>query len=110
MLYRVNNKQEGSFEMFLCHHGEQCRRICPTTQNDAGEFVDFLILCKCSASSHTVNAKDCASIEIIADLVETTGRMTERGKDNAICGSIRQMGESDESLNRLTNMPDYMAP
>ncbi|BFZ05730.1 hypothetical protein BsWGS_08769 [Bradybaena similaris] len=71
-------------------------------QNDAGEFVDLLIPRKCSASNRIIGAKDHASIQInIAEVDETTGRMTGAYKTYAICGAIRRMGESDDSLNRL---------
>ncbi|BFZ17827.1 hypothetical protein BsWGS_20866 [Bradybaena similaris] len=77
--------------MLLCT--PPCRTMQENLWHHAAEFVDFLILCKCSAGSHTIIAKDCASVEInIADLVETTSNMTRSCKDNAVCGSIRQMG------------------
>merc|ERR1712198_485699 len=71
-------------------------------QNEAGEFVDMYIPRKCSASNNIVGAKDHASIQInIAEVDETTGRMTGSNKTYAICGNIRRMGESDDSLVRL---------
>lgn len=55
-----------------------------------------------SASNRIIAAKDHASIQInIADVDETTGRMTSTFKTYAICGSIRRMGESDDCINRL---------
>ena len=55
-----------------------------------------------SASNRIIAAKDHASIQInIADVDETTGRMTSGFKTYAICGQIRRMGESDDCINRL---------
>jgi len=71
-------------------------------QNDAGEFVDLYVPRKCSASNRIIGAGDHASIQInIAELDEKTGRMTGSSKTYALCGKIRGMGESDDSLLRL---------
>merc|ERR1711994_680070 len=71
-------------------------------QNDAGEYVDMYIPRKCSASNRLIGAKDHASIQInIAEVDEKTGRMTGQYKTYAVCGAIRRMGESDDSLGRL---------
>ena len=57
---------------------------------------------KCSASNRILAAKDHASIQInVADVDESTGRMTGGFKTYAICGAIRRMGESDDCINRL---------
>jgi len=57
---------------------------------------------KCSASNRILAAKDHASIQInLADVDESTGRMTGGFKTYAICGAIRRMGESDDCINRL---------
>ncbi|XP_059164804.1 uncharacterized protein LOC131947576 [Physella acuta] len=46
-----------------------------------------------------IGANDHASIQInITEVDETTGRMTGSYKTYAICGAIRRMGESDDSL------------
>merc|ERR1712243_212015 len=71
-------------------------------QNDAGEFVDLYVPRKCSASNRIIGAGDHASIQLnIALLDEKTGRMTGENKTYALCGKIRGMGESDDSLLRL---------
>merc|ERR1711915_783025 len=73
-----------------------------TMQNDQGEYVDLYIPRKCSASNRIIYAKDHASIQLnFAEVDETTGRMTGQYKTYAICGEIRRMGESDDSLTRL---------
>ncbi|XP_050734483.1 40S ribosomal protein S21-like [Eriocheir sinensis] len=71
-------------------------------QNDAGDYVDLYVPRKCSASNRIIHAKDHASIQInIAEVDESTGRMTGTYKTYAICGDIRKMGESDDCLARL---------
>merc|ERR1712243_294074 len=71
-------------------------------QNEAGEYVDLYIPRKCSASNRIIGAGDHASVQInIAMVDEKTGRMTGENKTYAICGKIRGMGESDDSLIRL---------
>ncbi|XP_045597382.1 small ribosomal subunit protein eS21 isoform X2 [Procambarus clarkii] len=73
-----------------------------TMQNDAGEYVDLYVPRKCSASNRIIYAKDHASIQInLAEVDESTGRMTGQYKTYAICGDIRKMGESDDCLARL---------
>ncbi|XP_033738611.1 40S ribosomal protein S21-like [Pecten maximus] len=79
-------------------------------QNEAGEFVDMYIPRKCSASNRIIAAKDHASIQLnIADVDESTGRMTGSNTTYAICGTIRRMGESDDSLNRLAKRDSILA-
>ncbi|XP_063815369.1 small ribosomal subunit protein eS21 [Pseudophryne corroboree] len=71
-------------------------------QNDAGEFVDLYVPRKCSASNRIIGAKDHASIQMnFAELEKTTGRYTGLNRTYAICGNIRRMGESDDSILRL---------
>ncbi|KAF0036014.1 hypothetical protein F2P81_011326 [Scophthalmus maximus] len=71
-------------------------------QNDAGEFVDLYVPRKCSASNRIIGAKDHASIQInIAEVDKVTGRFNGQFKTYAICGAIRRMGESDDSILRL---------
>jgi small subunit ribosomal protein S21e len=63
-----------------------------------------------SASNRIISAKDHASIQInIADVDETTGRMTGTNKTYAICGAIRKMGESDDCINRLAKKDGIIA-
>ncbi|XP_069607275.1 small ribosomal subunit protein eS21 [Ranitomeya imitator] len=71
-------------------------------QNDACEFVDLYVPRKCSASNRIIGAKDHASIQInLAEVDKVTGRVTGQHKTYAICGSIRRMGEADDSILRL---------
>ncbi|XP_022319967.1 small ribosomal subunit protein eS21-like [Crassostrea virginica] len=79
-------------------------------QNETGEFVDMYIPRKCSASNRIISAKDHASIQInIADVDPSTGRMTGSYTTYAICGNIRRMGESDDSLIRLAKRDNLIA-
>merc|ERR1711944_55047 len=85
-------------------------RLTLKMQNDAGEFVDMYIPRKCSASNRLIGAKDHASIQInIAEVDESTGRMTGQYKTYAICGAIRRMGEADDSLARLAKEDGIIA-
>ena len=55
--------------------------------------MDLLIPRKCSVSNRIIGAKDHASIQNnIAEVDETTGRMTGSYKTYAICWAIRRMG------------------
>jgi small subunit ribosomal protein S21e len=79
-------------------------------QNDAGEYVDMYIPRKCSASNRIIGAKDHASIQMnIAEVDESTGRMTGGYTTYAICGAIRRMGESDDSIRRLAQKDGIVA-
>uniref|UniRef100_A0A8C8T3B7 40S ribosomal protein S21 n=1 Tax=Peromyscus maniculatus bairdii TaxID=230844 RepID=A0A8C8T3B7_PERMB len=72
------------------------------TQNDAGEFVDLYVPQKCSASNCIIGAKDHASIQMnVAEVDRVTGWFIGQFKIYAICGAIRRMGESDDSILRL---------
>ncbi|KAF6030393.1 RpS21 [Bugula neritina] len=79
-------------------------------QNEAGENVDMYIPRKCSASNRIIAAKDHASVQLNIALVdEKTGRMTGAYKTYAICGEIRNMGESDDCINRLSKKDSILA-
>ncbi|XP_068505688.1 small ribosomal subunit protein eS21 isoform X1 [Syngnathus scovelli] len=79
-------------------------------QNDAGEFVDLYVPRKCSASNRIIGAKDHASVQInIAEVDNVTGRFNSQFKTYAICGAIRRMGESDDSILRLAKNDGVVA-
>ncbi|XP_057618828.1 40S ribosomal protein S21-like [Chionomys nivalis] len=62
-------------------------------QTDAGEFVDLYVPWKCSASNHII------VIQMnVAEVDRVTGRFNGQFKTYAICGAIRRMGESDDSI------------
>ncbi|CAG2168723.1 unnamed protein product [Oppiella nova] len=83
-------------------------------QDDQGETVDLYIPRKCSASNRIIHAKDHASIQInLAEVDESTGRVTSNHTAYAICGALRRMvyhasiqinlAEVDESTGRVTS-------
>ena len=68
------------------------------------------VLSYSSASNRIIHAKDHASIQLnIAEVDETTGRITGNNKTYAICGPIRRMGESDDCINRLAKKDGVMS-
>ncbi|XP_022089726.1 40S ribosomal protein S21-like [Acanthaster planci] len=79
-------------------------------QNEAGEYVDLYIPRKCSASNRIVAAKDHASVQInVGEVDPTTGLYNGSFKTYAVCGPIRRMGESDDSINRLALADSVLA-
>ena len=56
---------------------------------------------KCSATNRIIKAKDHASVQISVGKVDENGRFTGESQVYALCGFVRAMGESDDSLNRL---------
>ncbi|XP_037066753.1 40S ribosomal protein S21-like [Peromyscus leucopus] len=71
-------------------------------QNDAGKFVNLNVPRKCSASNRIIGVKDHASIQMnMAEVDRVTGRFNGQFKIYAICGAIRRMGESGDSILRL---------
>jgi small subunit ribosomal protein S21e len=57
---------------------------------------------KCSATNRIIKAKDHGSVQISIAKVDENGRAVP-GENHvyALCGFVRAMGESDDSLNRL---------
>ncbi|XP_059800879.1 small ribosomal subunit protein eS21-like [Hypanus sabinus] len=79
-------------------------------QNDAGEFVDLYVPCKCSACNKIIGAEDHASIQInLAEVNKVTGRFNGQHKTCAICGAIHRMGESGDCLLRLAKYNGIVA-
>lgn len=79
-------------------------------QNDAGDFVDMYVPRKCSTSSRIIAATDHASVQIdFCDVDRETGRAVP-GKSTryAICGKLRFMGESDDSIMRLAKKDELI--
>lgn len=54
-----------------------------------------------SASNRIIYAKDHASIGLALAELDDQGHVTGTNKTLNICGEIRKMGESDDSINRL---------
>jgi small subunit ribosomal protein S21e len=69
----------------------------PTT-----EQIELYVPRKCAASNKIIAAKDHAAVQLdIAEVDEQTGRITGKYRTYALCGSIRMMGEADDSIVRL---------
>merc|ERR1711945_59056 len=92
----------GLFSCGLCASAKH-RETIAKMQNEAGEYVDLYSPRKCSASNRIIPAKDHGSVQInIAEVDPETGLYTGSFKTFAICGNFREMGESDDSINRLS--------
>nr|XP_058160046.1 small ribosomal subunit protein eS21-like [Dasypus novemcinctus] len=79
-------------------------------QNDAGKFVDLYVPRKCSTSNRIISAKDHASIQVnVAEVGKVTGRFNSQFKTSAICGAIRRMGESDNSILQLAKVDSIVS-
>ncbi|PTU25038.1 hypothetical protein P175DRAFT_0506571 [Aspergillus ochraceoroseus IBT 24754] len=63
---------------------------------------------KCSATNRIIKANDHASVQISIGKVDENGRYTGENQTYALCGFIRARGESDDSLNRLTQRDGYI--
>ncbi|TPX39156.1 hypothetical protein SeLEV6574_g07404 [Synchytrium endobioticum] len=77
-------------------------------EDDKGRIVDLYIPRKCSATGRLITAKDHASVQINIGDVDAQGRLTGTSKSYALCGFVRSMGESDDSLNRLATTDTYL--
>merc|ERR1712169_75615 len=78
-------------------------------ENDRGEIVDLYVPRKCSATNRIIKAKDHGSVQISVAKVDENGRALQG--DNqvyALCGFIRAMGESDDSMNRLAQRDGFL--
>ncbi|WFD40012.1 40S ribosomal protein S21 [Malassezia japonica] len=72
-------------------------------ENDHGELVDLYVPRKCAATGRLIEAKDHASVQIAIADVDENGKMIPGQTTNLpIAGFIRHQGESDDSLNRIT--------
>ncbi|XP_072045256.1 small ribosomal subunit protein eS21-like [Amphiura filiformis] len=79
-------------------------------QNETGEYVDLYTPRKCSASNQIINAKDHGSIQInVGEVDPTTGLYVGSYKTYAICGQLRRLGESDDSICRLSKQDGILA-
>jgi small subunit ribosomal protein S21e len=64
--------------------------------------IELYVPRKCAASNQIIAAKDHAAVQLdIAEVDEQTGIMTGKSRTYALCGSIRMMGEADDSIVRL---------
>ncbi|OJD40490.1 40s ribosomal protein s21 [Diplodia corticola] len=77
-------------------------------ENERGELVDLYVPRKCSATNRIIQAKDHASVQISVGKVDENGRYTGENQTYALCGFVRAMGESDDSINRLTQRDGFL--
>ena len=63
---------------------------------------------KCSATNRIIKAKDHASVQISIAKVDENGRYTGENQTYALCGFVRAMGESDDSINRLAQRDGFL--
>ncbi|KAL9094434.1 MAG: hypothetical protein Q9165_003284 [Trypethelium subeluteriae] len=77
-------------------------------QNEKGDVVDLYVPRKCSATNRIIKAKDHASVQISVGKVDENGRYTGENQTYALCGFVRAMGESDDSINRLAQRDGYL--
>mmetsp|Transcript_41120 Transcript_41120/g.116996 ORF Transcript_41120/g.116996 Transcript_41120/m.116996 type:complete len:82 (-) Transcript_41120:132-377(-) len=71
-------------------------------QNEDGKQVDLYIPRKCSATNRLIPAKDHASVQMNIGHVDENGLYTGEFTTFALSGFVRNQGESDSSLNRLS--------
>ncbi|KAK8166552.1 ribosomal protein S21e-domain-containing protein [Phyllosticta citrichinensis] len=77
-------------------------------ENERGELVDLYVPRKCSATNRIIKAKDHASVQLSIGKVDENGRYTGENQTYALCGFVRAMGESDDSLNRLAQRDGFV--
>ncbi|KAK5129835.1 40S ribosomal protein S21 [Meristemomyces frigidus] len=77
-------------------------------ENERGDLVDLYVPRKCSATNRIIQAKDHASVQISVGKVDENGRYTGENQVYALCGFVRAMGESDDSINRLAQRDGYL--
>ncbi|KAF8610151.1 40S ribosomal protein S21 [Ceratobasidium sp. AG-I] len=70
-------------------------------ENDQGVLVDLYVPRKCAATNRLITSKDHASVQISIADVDANGKALGTSTSFALCGQVRAMGESDDSLNRL---------
>ncbi|TDL24805.1 40S ribosomal protein S21 [Rickenella mellea] len=70
-------------------------------ENDQGVLVDLYVPRKCSATNRLITSKDHASVQISIVDVDSDGKALSTSTTFALCGQVRAMGESDDSINRL---------
>lgn len=87
----------------MCRGNGECPSLLPLNHLDAQSTCPRSLRSpRSSASNRIIGAKDHASIQMnVAEVDKVTGRFNGQFKTYAICGAIRRMGESDDSILRL---------
>ncbi|CAE6503247.1 unnamed protein product, partial [Rhizoctonia solani] len=73
----------------------------PALVFELGVLVDLYVPRKCAATNRLITSKDHASVQISVADVDANGKALGTSTMFALCGPVRAMGESDDSLNRL---------
>lgn len=71
-------------------------------------FLNSYVPRKCSATNRIIKANDHGSVQISIGKVDENGRYSGENETYALCGFIRARGESDDSVNRLTQRDGYL--
>ncbi|EPQ58177.1 RabGAP/TBC, partial [Gloeophyllum trabeum ATCC 11539] len=72
-----------------------------------GILVDLYVPRKCAATNRLITSKDHASVQFSVADVDANGRALSTSTSFALCGQVRAMGESDDSINRLATQAGY---
>ncbi|KAH8926295.1 ribosomal protein S21e [Atractiella rhizophila] len=71
-------------------------------ENDQGHVVDLYVPRKCAATNRLITCKDHASVQLNFAAVDEEGKaIPGQYITYALCGAVRGIGESDDSINRL---------
>ncbi|BFZ53123.1 40S ribosomal protein S21 [Savitreella phatthalungensis] len=70
-------------------------------ENSEGRVVDLYVPRKCNATNRLIKAHDHASVQINVADVDESGRALPTTTTFALCGFVREKGESDDCLNKL---------
>ena len=71
--------------------------------------IELYVPRKCAASNKIIAAKDHGAVQLdLAEVNEHTGIITGKNRTYALCGSIRMMGEADDSLVRLATRDGFI--
>ncbi|GJJ12151.1 hypothetical protein Clacol_006392 [Clathrus columnatus] len=77
-------------------------------ENNEGVLVDLYIPRKCAATNRLITAKDHASVQINIVDVDADGKALPTSTTFALCGQVRAMAESDDSINRLATKAGFL--
>ncbi|CCG82025.1 40S ribosomal protein S21 [Taphrina deformans PYCC 5710] len=70
-------------------------------ENNEGKLVDLYVPRKCAATNRLIKAHDHASVQLNICDVDEEGKMLPTHTTFALCGFVREKGESDDCINKL---------
>nr|CDI53573.1 probable 40s ribosomal protein s21 [Melanopsichium pennsylvanicum 4] len=96
------NCNSGHLDIVTTSHDQTSPDFLNMSLMRAGDLVDLYVPRKCAATGRIIEAKDHASVQIAVADVDANGRMIP-GQSTIfpMSGFVRQLGEGDDSLNRL---------